>query len=193
MFRWRFSENGLLAYHNEQCIHKKSFVEEFTEKHHNRLINICLQVLSMTACPVKRGTFIEYRNGMLNISPIGRACNQDERDEFEKYDSIHNIRKKMISQIHELWKSYVKEEHLNHLPELNFSIGGQISIDIFPKGWDKTYCLQFIDDKYKEIHFFGDKTHKGGNDYEIYQDRRVIGHKVNTYQDTIKILEGLEN
>ena len=53
---------------------------------------------------------------------------------------------------------------------LSFSIGGQISIDIFPKGWDKTYCLQFVDDKYDDIYFFGDRTLDGGNDYEICQE-----------------------
>lgn len=28
----------------------------------------------MIELPLKRGTFIEYRNGMVNISPIGRNC-----------------------------------------------------------------------------------------------------------------------
>lgn len=41
---------------------------------------------------------------------------------------------------------------------LTYSIGGQISFDVFPKGWDKTYCLQFVEKDYDEIHFFGDKT-----------------------------------
>ena len=30
----------------------------------------------------KRGTFVEFRNGMINVSPIGRNCNQEERDEI---------------------------------------------------------------------------------------------------------------
>lgn len=42
--------------------------------------------------PVKRGTFIEFRNGMLNISPIGRNCSQKERDEYEVLDLKHGIR-----------------------------------------------------------------------------------------------------
>jgi phosphomannomutase len=37
------------------------------------------------------------------------------------------------------------------------SIGGQISFDVFPIGWDKTYCLQFLND-FDNIFFFGDKT-----------------------------------
>lgn len=29
------------------------------------------------------------------------------------------------------------------------------------QGWDKTYCLQFLEkDNFKTIHFFGDKTYQ---------------------------------
>jgi len=37
---------------------------------------------------------------------------------------------------------------------------------------------------YTTIHFFGDKTYKGGNDYEIYSDPRTIGHSVTNPNDT---------
>lgn len=46
---------------------------------------------------------------------------------------------------------------------------------------------------FDEIHFFGDKTNKGGNDYEIYSDSRTIGHKVTCPQDTRKQLAELFN
>lgn len=39
---------------------------------------------------------MEYRNGMVNISPIGRNCSKEERDEFEEYDNTANVRKTMI-------------------------------------------------------------------------------------------------
>lgn len=45
-------------------------------------------------------------------------------------------------------------------------------------GWDKTYCLQFVDKLYGDIHFFGDRTYKGGNDYEIFTHERTIGHTI---------------
>lgn len=35
-----------------------------------------------------RGTFIEFRNGMLNVSPIGRSCTQEERKEFYELDQV---------------------------------------------------------------------------------------------------------
>lgn len=73
-----------------------------------------------------------------------------------------------------------------------FSIGGQISIDVFPKGWDKTYALNYVGkDGFKEIHFFGDKTSPGGNDHEIYEDPRTIGHTVTSPEDTIAQLKTL--
>ncbi|KAB2595780.1 hypothetical protein D8674_031230 [Pyrus ussuriensis x Pyrus communis] len=68
----------------------------------------------------------------------------------------------------------VLREKFGHL-NLTFSIGGQISFDVFPQGWDKTYCLRYLGD-FQEIHFFGDKTYKGGNDHEIYESERTVGH-----------------
>ena len=46
--------------------------------------------------PVKRGTFIEFRNGMVNISPVGRNASTKERNEFEKWDKESGCRKKMV-------------------------------------------------------------------------------------------------
>lgn len=48
---------------------------------------------------------------------------------------------------------------------LTYSIGGQISFDIFPQGWDKTYCLQYVEEEFSEIHFFGDKTYEVGSQH----------------------------
>ena len=81
------------------------------------------------------------------------------------------------------------EETFAHL-KLKFSIGGQISFDVFPQGWDKTYCLNFIKEAdFDEIHFFGDKTYNGGNDYEIYESNKTIGHTVKSPADTLAFLE----
>lgn len=184
LFTWKFSENGLVSYCGDVLINQTSLIEHIGEGGYQNLINICLRVLSHTYVPVKRGQFIELRNGMINISPIGRSCNQKERDDFEAWDKIHKVREVMICQI---------KEELADFPELDmqFSIGGQISIDIFPRGWDKTYCLQYVEDKYDDIYFFGDKTFPGGNDYELFIDGRVNGIHVKNYQETMEILEDI--
>ncbi len=57
-----------------------------------KLINFSLKYIANLDIPIKRGTFLEYRNGMMNISPIGRNCSKDERNAFEEYDKTANIR-----------------------------------------------------------------------------------------------------
>lgn len=113
---------------------------------------------------------------MINVSPIGRNASIQERHDFEAYDKVHNVRTDMVKALK------------RQFPDLavTYSIGGQISFDVFPTGWDKTYCLKHIEaDGWKNIHFFGDKTYNGGNDYEIYTDKRVIGHSVTGPADTL--------
>merc|ERR1712160_216048 len=62
---------------------------------------------------------------------------------------------------------------------MTYSVGGQISFDLFPNGWDKTYCLRYLPEgDFDEIHFFGDKTFEGGNDFEIFSAARTIGHSI---------------
>ena len=52
---------------------------------------------------------------------------------------------------------------------LDAVIGGQISIDIYPKGNDKSQVLKHIEKKYPEgeIIFIGDGIENGGNDYPL--------------------------
>jgi len=118
----------------------------------------------------------------LNISPIGRNCNAEERIEFLEFDKIYKIREKMIENLKTRFPDL----------KLQYSIGGQISFDVFPKGLDKTYCLNHLsDENYDKIHFFGDKTYKGGNDYEIFIHPNVEGHTVENPEQTIEILREL--
>ena len=82
---------------------------------------------------------------MMNISPIGRNCSREERNDYEKIDLAQDIRKNMVAAM--------KKEFADL--NLTFSIGGQISFDVFPAGWDKTYCLKFLaEGEFDEIHFF---------------------------------------
>ncbi|CAG9826629.1 unnamed protein product [Diabrotica balteata] len=179
-----FSENGLVQYKHGKEVGRQSIQNFLGEDKIQKFINFVLKYLSTITLPVKRGTFVEFRTGMLNISPIGRNCSQQERDAFEIYDNEHHVRKTMIEQLKKEFPDF----------GLTYSIGGQISFDVFPTGWDKTYCLKFLEKEgFDEIHFFGDKTHQGGNDYEIYNDKRVIGHKVTGPLDTKKQLEELLN
>ena len=48
-----------------------------------------------------RGTFIEFRSGLINVCPVGRSCSQAERDEFAAFDAKHNIRKNLVAKFQE--------------------------------------------------------------------------------------------
>ena len=176
--KYSFSENGLVAYKDGKLIGTTYLKDYLGEVNLKRIINFCLNYISKLDIPIKRGTFIEYRSGMLNISPIGRNCSHEERNEFEKYDLENNIRKDFVKVLKEEFKD------LN----LTYSIGGQISFDLFPNGWDKTYCLRYLENEdYDKIYFFGDKTYEGGNDYEIFIDERVLGNSVKNPENTIEL------
>lgn len=175
-----FSENGLVAYKEGTMIARQSLVDHLGEEKLQTFLNFCLHYIADLKIPVKRGTFIEFRAGMLNVSPIGRNCSQSERDEFERYDKTANVRSKFVEVLKEKFADF----------NLTYSIGGQISFDVFPQGWDKTYCLQFLKaDGFEEIHFFGDKTFKGGNDHEIFEHPDTVGHTVTSPEDTCKQVE----
>lgn len=184
-FDYIFPENGLVQIEKGIEVGKQSIHQHLGEQKLQRFINFVLRYLSELELPFKRGTFIEFRNGMLNVCPIGRQCTREERNFFAAYDIEHGVRTKMIDVLKTEFKDI----------DLTYSIGGQISFDVFPHGWDKTYSLRHATKgtNFKEIHFFGDKTEPGGNDFEIYTDPRTIGHKVETPHDTRRILTKLFN
>ncbi|BFZ55693.1 Phosphomannomutase 1 [Savitreella phatthalungensis] len=182
LFDFAFAENGLTAYKNAEQLASASFIGWIGEDKYKELVKFVLHYVADLNIPKKRGTFIEFRNGMVNISPIGRNASNAERDEFEQYDKQHNIRSTMVKALKQAFPNL----------GVTYSIGGQISFDVFPTGWDKTYCLQHVEKEgFNEIHFFGDKAYEGGNDWEIYNDPRTIGHKVTKPEDTMKILKEL--
>ena len=175
-YDYLFSENGLVAHKAGTLLATQSLKKHLGEDKLKCFINFTLKEIAEIDIPVKRGTFIEFRNGMLNVSPVGRNCSQEERDAFEKYDAEHGIRKALVDKLKTQFADY----------GLTFSVGGQISFDVFPNGWDKTFCLQFVEKDFDEIHFFGDKTYKGGNDYEIYESEKTVGHTTTGPADTMK-------
>ncbi|KAF2156889.1 phosphomannomutase [Myriangium duriaei CBS 260.36] len=189
LFDFCFAENGLTAYRMGVPLASASFIQWIGEDKYQELTSFILHYIADLKIPKKRGTFIEFRNGMINVSPIGRNASIEERNEYEKYDLEHGIRKTFVQAIKDKFPDL----------GLTYSIGGQISFDVFPKGWDKTYCLQHVESEkasgvdYTTIHFFGDKCYEGGNDYEIFTDKRTIGHSVKSPDDTAAELRKLFN
>lgn len=179
-FDFVFPENGLVQIAAGVEVSKQNLVKHLGEATIQRFINYVLAYLGHLELPIKRGKFLEFRNGMMNICPMGRQCAFEERQIFADYDLVHEVRRQMIEDLRREFKDV----------DLTYSIGGQISFDVYPRGWDKSFCLDYLvqQHQFKEIHFFGDKTEEGGNDYEIFIDPRTIGHHVESPEETRNIL-----
>lgn len=180
LFEYIFSENGTVAFKNNKIFHAESVVNYLGEEKLKAFINYCLNYIANLDIPKKRGTFIELRKGLINVSPIGRNCTYEERKEFVEYNKKNDVLKALQASL------------TAEFPDLKmkFAIGGETSVDCFPETWDKRICLKHLEGMFSEILFFGDKTDEGGNDFEIYHDNRVKGHTVKGPDELLHLLQG---
>ena len=137
-------------------------------------------ILSNNRYPHRYGNHIEDRGSMLNFSIVGRDCTQEQREEYYKWDKKEGER--------ELISYAIKDK----FPNLDAVLGGQISIDIYPKGNDKSQVLDIIKQdrlvEPDEYVFLGDRIESGGNDYPL---AKLMGktsnckyHQVEDYKQT---------
>lgn len=188
LFDFCFAENGVTAFRMGVPLPGPTLIEYLGEVGYKSLVNWVLKYIANLDIPIKRGTFVEFRNGNVNISPIGQGASFAEMEEFQRYDETHRIRETMIKAL---------ERQFSNL-DLRYAIGGQICFDAFPVGWDKTFCLRHVEAEkersgqfYDRIFFFGDKTCDGGNDFEIYQDKRTAAYSVTGPEDTMRRIREL--
>ena len=145
--------------------------------------------LRMSDYPVKAGNHIEDRGSMLNFSIVGRNCTLSQREDYYRYDNLVSERKRISTHIREQWL------------KLDAVIGGQISIDIYPKGMDKSQVFDIIEQerlvKPDEYIFIGDRTEKGGNDYPLAllmdNTDNCDFYQTDGWEHTQKILEKLSD
>lgn len=107
------------------------------------------------------GHFIDYRGSMINWCPIGRNANSEDRHFFVDYDNSFKptLREKFLERL-------THYTNLKRIDNLTIKLGGDTSFDIFPTGWDKTFCLQHFTEY---THWFvGDRCGPNGNDKELY-------------------------
>ena len=163
---------GNAVYQGGQLIQKNHFDAP------KSLIKMLYKFLKASNWQHQTDNFIEERIGLLNFSVVGRACNQSMRNAYHDWDRRSGERLMLCKMIE------------TEYPELEATVGGQISIDIYPKGQNKA---QVLDDLYGPITFFGDKCEPGGNDYPIAFEmekqfeenrRHCVVHRVKDYKDT---------
>lgn len=101
LFDFCFAENGLTAYRLGRALPSNSFIRWIGEDQYKELVRFILHYVADLDIPVKRGTFVEFRNGMINVSPIGRNASVQERNDYEKYDKEHGVRKAFVEKLKE--------------------------------------------------------------------------------------------
>ena len=100
----------------------------------SKLKNTLEVVLMSNQYPHRYGNHIEDRGSMVNFSIVGRNCTQEQRDEFFKWDEEKGERKKISTFLKHKFK------------DLDAVLGGQISIDIYSKGMDKSQIFKHIEE-----------------------------------------------
>jgi len=161
-----------------ELIHKIDLLDHYSQADMNHLIGYLLKVASESHTKFKTGTFIEWRGSQINFSVVGRNCTLSQREDYVEWDKKSNERKRITDRLSKEFEGW----------GLGFKLGGQISIDITRKEWDKTYALRNIVEDPKDCIFFGDKITPGGNDFSIAMKCGKY-HDVGSPEDTMIALE----
>ena len=155
----------------------------------SKLKNSLEVVLMSNQYPHRYGNHIEDRGSMVNFSIVGRNCNQEQREHFFKWDEEKGERKKISTFLKHKFK------------DLDAVLGGQISIDIYPKGMDKSQIFNVIEQERlvqpDEYIFIGDRTERGGNDYPLAvlmdNTENCDFYQTDGWKETQQILESLND
>ena len=163
--------------HEPDLIHRVDLLDRYSQADINHLISSLLKVASESHTKFKTGTFVEWRESQINFSVVGRNCSLGQREDYIKWDMKSGERKRIVEGLSQEFQGW----------GLAFNLGGQISIEITRKEWNKTYALRNIKESPEDCIFFGDKVILGGNDYDIAM---MCGkyHGVDGPKDTLGIL-----
>ena len=154
-----------------------------------KLKNTLEVVLMSSPYPHRYGNHIEDRGSMVNFSIVGRNCTQEQREEYYEWDKEKGERKKISTFLKHKFK------------DLDAVLGGQISIDIYPKGMDKSQIFNVIEQERlvqpDEYIFIGDRTERGGNDYPLAvlmdNTENCDFYQTDGWEHTKEILESLND
>ncbi|MBL19058.1 MAG: hypothetical protein CMC82_04430 [Flavobacteriaceae bacterium] len=134
--------------------------------------------------PIKTGKHWEKRPGMMNFSIVGVDATTLERAKFAEWDKDASERTRIVENLR---KKY---------PELDFVVGGAVSIDIFDKGNDKAQIIpRYFSEaiEHNQIHFVGDRIPAPGNDHSLAaalrQHPNGAAYEVETWEDTAELLK----
>jgi len=132
----------------------------------------------------KSGNHHEVRTGMLNFSIVGRNASSEQRKEYAEHDAEVGERARIVTNLR------------NKYTQMDFVIGGAVSIDIFNTGNDKSQIIERHFEEaldHNQIHFIGDRIPFPGNDHSIaialQQHPNGHAYEVESWEDTAELLK----
>ena len=188
-FKAFYTENGVVSYDNNlNLIHQEKMQDFLGKEKYDNIIKFASECVEKAIVPFRVGKFIDERCALINVSPVGNPITLEQREQYKKWEKEHHTVEKMRKAC---------EDKFGKEYNLRCTKGGIKSFDIYPVGWDKTFCLKFING-YDNILFFGDNTYPGGGDYDIAINKKITkAIDVKGPDDTIKkvnqLLEEIES
>ncbi len=150
----------------------------------DELVAFASELLDAASYETRTGNHVEARTGSLNICVVGRNANMIQRRDYFRHDKATGERARIAAAIEA------------RFPEYEANRGGQISIDIAPRGWNKARVAKEIATRSPglPIHFFGDTVCEGGNDLPLANALKASGnghivHCVADHHETLEILK----
>jgi len=148
-----YAPNHVKLDHSFELVHERNMQKELGDEKFNylmqELIHRQASIIGYSDFPLT-GHFIDYRGSMINWCPIGRNAKTSEREKFKDYlKKNENFRN---------WQINILKERFGlkgMMEKLELKLGGDTSVDIYPKGWDKTYALKHFPDL--TVWFVGDR------------------------------------
>jgi phosphomannomutase len=180
---WSSVERAYQCAGNQLYMNGGELIREHKFELPREYANLLDKFLIQSHFGIRTGNHIEKRLGLTNFSIVGRNCNQKQRDEYYKWDTEFQERKDMVECLNRMY------------PNIEAAIGGQISIDIYANGKNKSQILDDIHRWNNNYEFFGDHLQPGGNDYPVLEraelENKTEGnsyHSVTCWEDTFEIL-----
>lgn len=166
-------------------VYETNMIQSMGKENYRILVSILTDLQNYVIESQKKvpmsGNFISFRGSMVNWCMIGRDADHKMRSEFVMLDK--GLRASFKNKLD-------RQLQAGQLKDIQTALGGSTSIDIYPKGWDKTYCLHHISSN-KNIYFVGDKCQPGGNDYELFAHPKTKSYETTGPDDTLSIIQDI--
>lgn len=173
-FIYSFNCSGNAVYQKGKLVKQTDWVLSENLRHY------LFEIIEKSPYPIRTGNHLEERLGTVNFSVVGRNADQNQRKEYFEWDKVHKERKQIAEYINK------------NFTDIEAVVGGEISIDIYSAGANKSQVLQYL--KNEDIIFFGDKCIPGGNDYPLSSKLpKDKVYAVSNWEETFRVLITLSN